>query len=136
MASIRKELVIDAHPDLVWDALRDWGAVHQRLAPGFVTAAELDGEDRIVTFFNGAVAREMLVDRDEQSRRLVWAIHGGSLGLKHYNAAAQVHPEGDGRTRFVWICDLIPNELAPTVEQLMERSINTIKRTMEGRSAA
>lgn len=136
MASIRKERVINAHPDAVWDALADWGAVHERLAPGFVTATELDGEDRIVTFFNGAVVREMFVDLDEHSRRLVWAIHGGSLGLKHYNAAAQVLAEADGRTRFVWVSDLIPHELAPTVEQLMERSINTIKRTIESRSAA
>lgn len=131
MASIHKELVIDAHPDEVWAALRDWGAVHERLVPGFVTATELDGEDRIVTFFNGAVAREMFVDLDEDRRRLVWAIHGGSLGLTHYNAAAQVLDHDGGRSRFVWTSDLLPHELAPTVSGLMERGIDTVKRTME-----
>ena len=50
MASIRKEIVVDARPDDVWAALRDWGAVHRRLVPGFVTDTRLDGPDRIVTF--------------------------------------------------------------------------------------
>src|SRR5690348_14109658 len=107
MASIRREITIDAPPEHVWDALRDWGAVHRRLVPGFVVDARVDGEDRIVTFFNGAVVRELFVDLDEDSRRLVWAVRDGSLGLQHHNASAQVIAEDDGRTRFVWIADLL-----------------------------
>jgi carbon monoxide dehydrogenase subunit G len=131
MASIRKEITIDAPADHVWDALRDWGAVHERLVPGFVVDTVLDGEDRVVTFFNGAVAREEFVDLDERSRRLVWAIHGGSLGLTHYNAAAQVVPDGDQRSRFIWITDLLPHELAPTVSELMDRALVAIKQTVQ-----
>ena len=66
MASIRKETTIAAHPDEVWSALRDWGALHERLVPGFAVETRLDGEDRIVTFFNEAVVRERLVDLDEE----------------------------------------------------------------------
>ena len=58
MASIHKEIEIDASPDQVWAAVRDFGAV-TRLAPGFVLDAHLDGEARIVTFANGTVAREL-----------------------------------------------------------------------------
>ena len=39
MASIRREVHIDARPETVWDALRDVGALHHRLVPGFVTGA-------------------------------------------------------------------------------------------------
>ena len=39
MASIRKERIIDAAPETVWDALRDWGAIHERLVPGSVVDA-------------------------------------------------------------------------------------------------
>jgi carbon monoxide dehydrogenase subunit G len=131
MASIHKEITIDAPADHVWDALRDWGAVHERLVPGFVVDTVLDGEDRVVTFFNGAVAREEFVDLDEGSRRLVWAIHGGSLGLTHYNAAAQVVPDGAQRSRFIWITDLLPHELAPTVSELMDRALVAIKQTVQ-----
>jgi hypothetical protein len=100
MASIRKEILIDALPEDVWDALRDWGAIHRRLVPGFVVDARLDGEDRIVTFFNGFEAREVLVDLDDEARRLVWSLVEGPY--THHNGVAQVFDEGEGRSRFVW----------------------------------
>jgi carbon monoxide dehydrogenase subunit G len=131
MASVTKEIVIDARPDDVWDALRDWAALHERLVPGFVTGARLDGEDRIVTFFNGAVVRERFVDLDDDARRLVWAISDGSLGLTHYNASAQVLAQGDDKTRFIWIVDLLPHELSDTVRALMDQGLSTIRQTLE-----
>ena len=54
--------------------MRDFGALHTRLVPGFVIDTQLDGDARIVTFANGTVAREQLVDCDEARRRLVYAI--------------------------------------------------------------
>jgi hypothetical protein len=132
MASIRHETFIDARPDDVWDALRDWGALHERLVPGFVTETRLDGDDRIVTFFNGAVMRELLVDCDDAARRLVWAIVDEPF--RHYSASAQVIAEGGG-TRFVWVADLLPDDLAPQTDELMQHGLETIKRTLE-RSAA
>jgi hypothetical protein len=71
MATIRKERSIDAPAADVWDALRDWGAIHERLGPGFVTDARLDGEDRIVTFFNGGVVREVFAPEGDRAR-FVW----------------------------------------------------------------
>jgi Polyketide cyclase / dehydrase and lipid transport len=128
MASVRKEILIDANPDDVWAALRDWGAVHERLVPGFVTDARLDGDDRIVTFFTGAVVREVLIDLDDEARRLVWSVVDGPY--THHNGAAQVL-ESDGRTRFVWIADFLPNELAERTDALMGRGISVIKETLE-----
>jgi hypothetical protein len=88
MACVRKEVLIETPPANAWAALRDWGALHERLVPGFVVDARLDGEDRIVTFFNGAVARELLVDLDDDARRLVWSVVDGPY--THHNASAQV----------------------------------------------
>jgi hypothetical protein len=90
MASIHKDIPIDAHPDDVWDALRDFGALHTRLVPGFVVDARLEGDARIVTFANGNVARELLVDCDDSRRRLAYAIIGERV--KHYGASAQLSP--------------------------------------------
>jgi carbon monoxide dehydrogenase subunit G len=129
MASVHKETLIDARPDQVWAALRDWGALHERLVPGFVTDTKLDGEDRIVTFFNGTVVREVLIDLDEEARRLVWSIVGGPY--THHNGSAQVFADGEDRTRFVWVADLLPNELAGPTSEIMQRGIDTVKRTME-----
>jgi Polyketide cyclase / dehydrase and lipid transport len=133
MASIRTEILIDARPEDVWDALRDWGAVHQRLVRGFVTDARLDGSDRIVTFFDGSVAREVLVDLGDDARRLVWSVVDGPF--THHNASAQVLAEAEDRTRFVWIADLLPGDLAPHVAALMGRGTNAVKETLESSNA-
>jgi uncharacterized protein YndB with AHSA1/START domain len=129
MASIRKEREIEASPEEVWAALSDWGALHERLVPGFVVDTRLDGDDRVVTFFNGAVARERLVDLDEGERRLVWSIVDGPY--THHNGAAQVLAGEDGTARFVWVADLLPDELAQVTGELMERGIDTVKETLE-----
>ena len=66
MASIRREIRIDAAPGKVWDAVRDIGNIHKRLVPGFVTDCRMDGDEaRIVTFGNGLVVKEIIVDRDD-----------------------------------------------------------------------
>jgi hypothetical protein len=70
MATIRRQITIDTPPEEAWDALRDFGALHQRLAPAFVTDTQLDGRDRIVTFFNGTSVRELFIDCDDDARRL------------------------------------------------------------------
>ena len=134
MASIRTEITIDAPPEAVWDALRDWGAVHERLASGFVTDTRIDRDDRIVTFVNGTVARERLVDLDDEARRLVWSVADGPF--THHNASAQVFAEGEHGTRFVWIADLLPNELATRIEPLMEQGTRAIKETLESARAS
>jgi uncharacterized protein YndB with AHSA1/START domain len=129
MASIHKERTIEAAPEAVWEALRDWGALHERLVPGFAVDTKLDGEDRIVTFFNGAVARERLVDLSEEDRRLAWSIVDGPYS--HHNGVAQAVANDDGTTRFVWVADLLPDELAEATAGLMEQGIDTVKKTLE-----
>ncbi|WP_338695142.1 SRPBCC family protein [Bradyrhizobium sp. 26S5] len=118
MASIYKDIPIDAPADQVWDALRDFGALHTRLARGFVTDTQLDGDVRTVTFANGTVARETLVDCDDKRQRLVYAI--SSERLKQHSASAQVFAEGDGRCRMVWIADVLPHEVAPYMDAQMD----------------
>ena len=120
MASIHKDIPIDAAPDQVWDAVRDFGAVHTRLAPGFVLDARLDGEVRIVTFANGNVAREQLVSCDDTRRRLVYAI--ASERVSHYSASVQVLADGEARSRLIWIVDVLPNELAPYIDGQMDQA--------------
>jgi hypothetical protein len=132
MAFIRKEILIDASPEDVWDAVRDWGALHERLAPGFVVDTRLDGEDRIVTFGNGMVVREVLVDLDDEARRLAWSIVDGPY--THHNGVAQVFSEGEDGARFVWSADLLPNELAVSTAEAMAQGTAIAKKTLEARA--
>jgi hypothetical protein len=131
MASIRKEFLVEAAAEDVWAALRDFGAVHHRLAPGFVVDARLEGEARVVTFANGAVARELLVGIDDEARRLAYTVVEGRLPFTHHNASAQVFADGPGRARFVWITDVLPHDLAEPIEQLMERGAEVMRMTLE-----
>ena len=129
MASIHREVRIQADPLTVWDALRDVGALHTRLAPGFVTDVRMEEGARVVTFGNGLVARELIVDVNDALRRLAWSVVGGKM--THHNASAQVFPDGEGRCRFVWIADLLPHEAAPGVAAMMDQGLAVIKRTLE-----
>ena len=134
MASIHKDIPIDADPDEVWAAVRDFGAVHRRLAPGFVADAHLEGDARIVTFHNGTVAREILVDCDDERRRLVYAIIGERV--KHYSASVQVAADGESRTRMTWIVDVLPNEIAPYIAGQMDLSVLAMQKTLGRRAAS
>ena len=127
MASIHKDIPLNAGSDDVWDAVRDFGALHTRLVPGFVRDTRLESPGvRIVTFANGNVARELLVDCDESRKRLVYAV--SSERVRHYNASVQVFAEGEARSRLVWIIDLLPNDIAPYVAGQMDQAVQAMQR--------
>lgn len=131
MASIRKEVLIDNHPDAVWDAVRDVGAVHTRVAPGFLTGCRMEDMPlaRVVSFANGMEARELIVDVDDAARRLVWSVVGGRM--THHNASMQIADEGQGRSRVVWIADLLPNEFAGIVAGMIDQGLAAMKKTLD-----
>ena len=129
MASIHKELTINAPPERIWDAVRDVGAIHTRLARQFVLDTRIDGDSRLVTFAGGTVVRERIVDVDDRARRLAYS--AVEWRATHHNASIQVFPDGDGRSRIVWIADLLPNELADQVSGMMEQGCAAMKRTLE-----
>ncbi len=131
MASIRKELKLSTPPETAWDAFRDIGAVHTRLAPGFVTDCRMDGPDRIVTFANGLTARELIVDVDDQARRLAYSAR--SERLKHHSASFQVFPEGTG-CRLVWIADVLPHEASSAMAQMMDAGLAAMRKALESHS--
>jgi carbon monoxide dehydrogenase subunit G len=128
MASIHRDIPINASPEDVWAAVRDFGAVH-RLAPGFVHDAQLDGDARVVTFANGTSAREVLVDCDDARQRLVYAVI--SERVKHYNASVQVTADGDARSRLIWSVDLLPNDIAPYIASQMDQAALAMQKALD-----
>ena len=130
MASIYKDIPVAAPAAKVWDAVRDFGAVHTRLAPGFVTDTKLDGDVRIVTFANGSVAREQFVDCNDERRRLVYAIKNERL--TQHSASVQIIPDGDERCRMIWITDVLPHEIAGYIDQQMELGAKAMQNKLGG----
>jgi hypothetical protein len=129
MATIHKEIEIERNKEFVWDAIRDVGAIDKRLVPGFVVDCKLEGNSRIVTFANGMVVRELIIDVDDKTLRHSWSARGGPL--THHNASIQVFEAGHDKCRVVWIADLLPNEVAETIGEMIERGLNTMKQTLE-----
>jgi hypothetical protein len=132
MATITKEILIDATPDAIWAALSDFGALHTRLVKGFVTDTKLEDENhtRIVTFSNGSVAKEILVTLDETARRIVYAIKDNPQITQH-SASAQIFAAHPNRSRFVWTADVLPDEITPYMNAQMELGAASIKQTLE-----
>jgi Polyketide cyclase / dehydrase and lipid transport len=120
MASIHKDILLDAPAEAVWNAVADFGALHTRLVPGFVVDTRLEGEARIVSFANGTVARELLVDCDEKRRRLVYAVI--SERITQHSASVQVLADGATKSRLVWIVDVLPHAIAPYIDGQMEQA--------------
>ena len=133
MASIHKDISINAPAPEVWDAVRDFGALHTRLAPGFVLDTKLDGEARIVTFANGTVARELLVDCDDARRRLAYAVV--SERLTQHSASIQIVADGDTSCRMIWLTDVLPHEIAPYISAQMDQGALAVQSALGSKSA-
>jgi hypothetical protein len=127
MATVVKEFLIAASADKVWDAIRDFHAVHERVAPGFLIGATADGNDRVLTFFNGAVARERLIGIDEARRRMAYSIVEGRYAYHH--ASFQVFPDETG-CRVVWITDLLPDTMAEISDMMTDRGSEAMIQTL------
>ena len=131
MATIRKIIELNAPADKVWDALADFQHVHTRVAPGLLLGSEPDGDDaRIFRFANGTTARETLVTADAAHRRIVYYIAAGER-IAHHNASAEVVPDGEGRCRFVWTTDVLPDALAPYIDGQMSEGARHMKIALE-----
>ena len=130
MATLRKRIDVAATPAHAWDAVADFGALHTRLVPGFVTASELheDGAVRAITFANGMQVRERLVTRDAEGRRLVYATEGGRA--THYNAAVEVLDRPGGGSTLEWTVDLLPDALAAPVGAMMDAGMAAMKKAL------
>ena len=129
MASIRREILLESGSDAAWDAVRDVGSIHKRLCPGFVVDTVLEEGARLVTFGNGMVVREVIVDLDEKARRLVWSAK--SERLTHHNASMQIFDEPRGRCRAVWIADILPHAAAPAIAAMIDQGMAAMKKNLD-----
>ena len=128
MASIVKDILIEAPAEAVWDAVADFGAVHRRFAPGFVVDTRLEEGARIVTFENGQVAREVFLGIDHDRRRLAYSIDNERLA--HHSASFQVLEAGPGRSRLVWSVDVLPDAMGPYLAERMDVGLSRAGETL------
>lgn len=66
------------------------------------------------------------MDVSDDEHRVVRSSVGGKL--THHNASAQVFAEGSGKSRLVWIADLLPNEFAGVIATMIDHGLAAMKR--------
>lgn len=136
MASVRQEILIRVPADLVWDVLRDVGAVHQRLLPGRVVATRIEGDHRFLTFPDGHVVHELIVAVDDERRRLAYAVvEGARPPAEFHHATFEVRPESGGSSRLIWTTDVLPHTLAGVIRARMKRGAVEMRATIEAAAA-
>ncbi|NRQ36816.1 SRPBCC family protein [Nonomuraea sp. NN258] len=129
MASVIREIVIDASPEHVWAAVGDFAGGPAKMAPGARTEV-LPGEPAVrrLTFADGNVVSERLIARDERARRIVWGWVGDDVA--HDNTSMQVFADGETRSRLVWIHDTLPDELTGWLGTAMDRLAPVIQESL------
>ena len=129
MTSIIKDLFTAAALHDVWDAIRDVGALHTRLVPGFVVATELADGERRVTFANGIEVIEPIVSIDDDHHRLVWTVRGGTS--RHYNGALEATVADGGGTNVNWTVDVLPDDIAPMIAANMTAGLAAMQQALD-----
>lgn len=129
MATVRARIDTKASADDAWDAVRDIGALHTRLVPGFVADTKLEPGARTVTFVNGMVVREPIVTVDDEARRLVWSAEGGRT--THYNAALEVVAGASGGATVTWTADFLPDAVKPQLSALIDQGMQAMQRSLD-----
>lgn len=134
MASIRKEIVIDTGVEPAWAALRRVGEPHTLFAP-VLTGARMADDVRTVTFANGMIVHERILDVDDERRRVAYVVLDAP-GLTYHHASMQMEIAGPGRCMFVWTTDFLPAEAAASLQPLIDQGADALKRNLERASAA
>ena len=130
MATIRRSIPVNRPSSTVWAAFADVGAIHDRVARGFVLATELDGDVRTVTFDGDVVARELVVSVDDERRRLAYSVIESPLGMRHHHATFEVVDEPGDACRVDWVVDLSPDSAAPFMEAMVDRGCAAMAETL------
>lgn len=131
LPTIRKEIVIAASPEQVWDAVRDVGAVHHRLVPGYTENTLMDGNERTLVLPNGGMTRELIVSIDDAERRMAYAVVEGRMPLQHHHASFQVLAHDQTSSKLVWITDFLPEQLTAEIQVRVDRGAQVMKATIE-----
>ena len=129
MSSIHEEIEVEVAPDKAWAALRQVGDAHRLFAP-VLAGSELNGDTRTVRFTNGMVARERILDVDDDRRRVSYTAVDVP-GMTYHHASMQVVESSPGRCLFVWITDFLPHELAGSLQPLIDEGTLALKHNLE-----
>ena len=128
MATITRELLIDASPDAVWERMSDVGALNQLI--DFVGDVTLDSDRRYCDLGGEGELDELIGSVDPDRKRFVYSIRKSPFGFEHHSASWQAFADDDGGTRLVWVTDFKPDAAAPALEHVIYQGAASIERAL------
>ena len=131
MSTIWWEEDLEVPAETAWALLRRVDLAHELFAPVLVDG-RMEGGIRTVTFANGLVVRERIVDVDEARWRIAYTVLDGLF--EHHAASMQIVPVDARTCRFVWITDFLPADKAAMVQPLVEQGSRALARNIESRA--
>ena len=131
MATIHHEVTVNVGADAAWAALREVGNAPRLFAP-VLTDGSLDGDLRTVTFANGMVVHERILDVDDKRHRVAYAALDGP-GMSYHHASMQVIGGGPTQCTFVWITDFLPADIRDSLMPLIEGGAQALKSNLRSR---
>jgi len=131
MATVCKTVEIDLAAAAVWDAVRDVGNLHRRLAPSLIADCRLNdaGSERVVTFADGTKLPETIISLDDAAMRFVWSARNPSLA--HHNAAMAVSALSEGKSAVSWTADVLPDQAADFMAPFIAAGLAAMKAHLE-----
>lgn len=123
MATITKTTYLSTGSDKVWEVVRDPSRANELIT--FLGEVTVDGDTRVCALGDD-VLEELIVGIDDEARRFVYSIRRSPFGFVHHQASMQAVPEGEG-TRFVWLVDFLPAEVAPDVDEALTAAVASIE---------
>jgi hypothetical protein len=123
MASILKEIAVNASAAAAWSKVADAGGVDKLVS--MISACRLEGDKRYCTMVDGSEIVEQVIAVDHANRRLSYTITEGPLPFEFHCGSMQVHEAGSG-ARLVWTFDFKPDALADFVRPILDQASESI----------
>lgn len=127
MASMYREFEVDAPVEKVWAAIADVGSPNKLIT--FLGEVTLEGDRRTCELGDMGKLEELIVTVDEEHRRVVYSIRESPYNMIHHSASMQALPNGNGGSKFVWVIDLYPDDVADP--QLVDATVESIKEALQ-----
>jgi mxaD protein len=126
MAERTAEIDVAGAPDDVWKLVGDFGGIADWM-PG-MESCRLEGDRRILDTM-GMTITEQLVDRNDSSRAITYAIVDG-VPVESHQATITVTPSGAG-SHVTWVVAAAPDEMADLMQSVYQQSLEALKAHVE-----
>ncbi len=134
MPSVVEHIDIPAPADVVWNTVRDFGAIDEYVPP--ITNADLSGEgmgaERTLTLADGGHVVERLEARDDTARTLRYSIVDAPLPVTNYEGTMSVEALDNSSCEVTWgsdfdIVDAPEAEVTSTFAELYAAGLAGLK---------